>query len=111
MCETFYQHIPNNVLFRDKTSQTVRLQKTKVSTKCHSDNHPSAVAMIDFLRVVQFATCADPDFLANEGREDLNATKSGSSLNDVSLVGRLWPTIKCWFDSYVIFQGFGTSIA
>ena len=44
-----------------------------------------------------------------------NSTKSGQSSarqwNGVSVAGRWWPNIECWFGSFVIFQGIRTNIA
>ena len=49
------------------------------------------------------------------GIEDLNTALNGPSLacyrNAISIAGRWWPNIKCWFGSFVIFHGIQTSIA
>ena len=50
-----------------------------------------------------------PFVLLDEGRDDPNDSISGR-LNGVSLACRCWPNIACWLGSFVIDQGFRTSI-
>ena len=58
-------------------------------------------------------------FVFYEGRGSKNSKKKRTTigpaakrhLNGVSLVGRWWPKIQCWFGSFVIFQGTRASIA
>ena len=64
--------------------------------------------------------CADPGgpalimlFLVIRGDDGLNSTISrpSSACQRNSLACRWWPSIGCWIGSFVIFQGFRTSIA
>ena len=75
---------------------------------------------------IRSAPCMDPEsfirggptlttiYLVDEGRPlraDYHGPPRDMPFKGVLLAGRLWPNLKCWLGSFVIFQGTRTCIA